>query len=215
MHIVLIGAPGSGKGTQAKRLADYFNIPHISTGDALRQAVEQGDPLGQEIHERISKGNFVSDEIIFQFVRTLIDSPRCARGYILDGFPRTLAQAQGMASFGIKVGEVVEISVDPSLIMERITGRLVHQASGRSYHLTFNPPKVAGIDDITGDALTQRDDDRPEFVEKRLSHYERQTAPVAEFFKQQADQGLVNYLTVDGSQTSDQVFKTILYGTDR
>lgn len=206
MNIILVGAPGSGKGTQAKTLASHYQIPHISTGDMLRDEQESGSELGLHIKSLIDGGNFVSDELIIRLVKERIAKPDCANGFILDGFPRTLKQAQVMQEEGIEVDHVVELVVPFQLIVTRITGRLVHKASGRVYHKTFNKPAVEWKDDVTGEDLYVREDDKEEIVLERLSTYQAKTQPVLDFYKELAERtGSVRYHTVDGVGDVDEI----------
>lgn len=210
MKIILVGAPGSGKGTQAKTLADHYQIPHISTGDMLREEQESGSELGLYIKSLIDGGNFVSDELIIGLVKERIAKPDCVNGFILDGFPRTLKQAQVMQEEGIEVDHVVELMVPFQLIVTRITGRLVHKSSGRVYHKLFNKPLVEWKDDITGEDLYAREDDKEEIVIERLSTYQAKTKPVLDFYKELADKtGSVRYHTIDGVGDVDEIPKRI------
>ncbi len=175
MRLILLGAPGAGKGTQAAFIKEHFNIPQISTGDMLRAAVKAGTPMGLAAKKVMDAGGLVSDDIIIGLVKDRLKEPDCASGYLFDGFPRTLPQADAMKDAGVLIDYVLEIDVPDSSIIERMSGRRVHTASGRTYHVTFNPPKVAGKDDVTGEELIQRDDDREETVKKRLEVYHGQT----------------------------------------
>ena len=189
MRLILLGAPGAGKGTQAAVICKRFGIPQISTGDMLRSAVKAGTPLGLEAKKVMDSGSLVSDEIIIGLVKERIREPDCAAGFLFDGFPRTLPQADAMKTAGVKLDYVLEIDVPDSAIVERMSGRRVHVASGRTYHLRFNPPKVAGHDDVTGEELIQRVDDLEETVKKRLEVYARQTRPLVEYYQQWAASG--------------------------
>jgi adenylate kinase len=182
MRLILLGAPGAGKGTQAAFICKKFNIPQISTGDMLRAAVKAGSQLGIEAKKVMDAGKLVSDDIIIGLVQQRIAQPDCSHGFLLDGFPRTLPQAEAMKSAGVKLDFVLEIDVPDQLIIERITGRRIHAASGRTYHLKFNPPKIAGKDDITSEDLIQRGDDREELVSKRLTVYKEQTRPLIDYY---------------------------------
>ncbi len=182
MKIILLGAPGAGKGTQANYIKDKFNIPQISTGDMLRAAIKAGTPLGMAAKKVMDSGNLVSDEIIINLVKERIQEADCANGFLFDGFPRTIPQAQAMKDAGIKIDFVVEIDVADKEIITRMSGRRVHLASGRTYHIIFNPPKVEGRDDITGEELVQRPDDAEDTVVKRLSVYHDQTQPLVEYY---------------------------------
>lgn len=198
MKIVLLGAPGSGKGTQAKFIAEHFSIPHISTGDMLRAERDSGSELGKFIKMLIDDGNFVPDELIISLIERRILEKDCVNGFILDGFPRTKVQAEKMKEMGIPVDKAIEIDVPFDLIVERITGRLTHEASGRSYHIRYNPPKIAGLDDMTGEALIQRADDTAEVVVPRLDTYKEKTLPVVEFYKNEARLGNCDFIHVEG-----------------
>ena len=182
MKLVLLGPPGAGKGTQANLIKEKFNIPQISTGDMLRAAVKAGTPLGLAAKKIMDAGSLISDDIIINLVKERIKDADCANGFLLDGFPRTIPQAQAMKDAGIGIDFVLEIEVPDSDIIQRMSGRRAHLASGRTYHITFNPPKVAGKDDITGEPLVQRPDDAEETVKKRLDIYHQQTQPLVEFY---------------------------------
>jgi adenylate kinase len=189
MKIILLGAPGAGKGTQANLIKEKYNIPQISTGDMLRAAVKAGTPLGVAAKKVMDAGGLVSDDIIINLVKERIKEADCANGFLLDGFPRTIPQAQAMKDAGIGIDYVVEIEVPDSDIIQRMSGRRTHMASGRTYHITFNPPKVAGKDDVTGEALVQRPDDAEETVKKRLEVYHQQTKPLVNFYAAWAKSG--------------------------
>jgi adenylate kinase len=182
MRIILLGSPGSGKGTQAQFITEKFAIPQISTGDMLRAAVREGTPLGIEAKKVMDAGGLVSDDIILGLIKERIAQSDCNNGYLLDGFPRTIAQAEGLEKMGVELDYVIEIVVADEEIIKRMSGRRVHMASGRSYHVLFNPPKAEGIDDITGEPLIQRDDDAEETVRKRLNVYHEQTKPLVGFY---------------------------------
>lgn len=182
MRIILLGAPGAGKGTQAQFLCEQFGIPQISTGDMLRAAVAAGTELGRQAKAIMDSGGLVSDDIIIGLVKDRLEHPDCAPGCLFDGFPRTIPQAQAMVDANIAVDHVVEIAVDDEEIVGRLSGRRVHPASGRVYHILHNPPAVEGIDDVSGEALIQRDDDREETVRKRLDVYQQQTRPLVDFY---------------------------------
>ncbi|MFI3197475.1 MAG: adenylate kinase [Methylococcaceae bacterium] len=182
MRIILLGSPGSGKGTQAQFITEKHAIPQISTGDMLRAAVRDGTPMGVEAKKVMDAGALVSDDIILGLIKERIAQPDCANGFLLDGFPRTIAQAQGLEAMGIKIDHVIEINVADEDIVERIAGRRVHSPSGRTYHVEYHPPKVEGIDDVTGEALIQRDDDKEETVRKRLCVYHEQTKPLVGYY---------------------------------
>ena len=182
MKVILLGAPGAGKGTQANLIKDQFGIPQISTGDMLRAAVKAGTPLGVAAKKIMDAGGLVSDEIIINLVKERIKEADCAKGFLFDGFPRTIPQAQAMKDANIGIDYVVEIDVADSEIVQRMSGRRVHTASGRTYHIKFNPPKVAGKDDVTGEDLVQRPDDAEETVLKRLTVYHEQTKPLVDYY---------------------------------
>ena len=189
MRLILLGAPGAGKGTQANYIKEKFNIPQISTGDMLRAAVKAGTPLGIAAKKVMDAGGLVSDDIIINLVKERIKDADCANGFLFDGFPRTIPQAQAMKDAGIPIDYVVEIEVADSEIIKRMSGRRVHPASGRTYHIVFNPPKVAGKDDITGEDLVQRPDDAEDTVIKRLTVYHDQTKPLVEYYSAWAKSG--------------------------
>ncbi|MBA3998115.1 MAG: adenylate kinase [Candidatus Accumulibacter sp.] len=182
MRLILLGAPGAGKGTQAQFIREKFGIPQISTGDMLRAAVKAGTPLGIEAKKVMDAGGLVSDEIIIGLVKDRLLQDDCKAGYLFDGFPRTIPQAEAMKAAGVAIDFVLEIDVADSEIIERMSGRRVHPASGRTYHVKFNPPKVAGKDDVTGEELIQRDDDKEETVKKRLEVYHSQTKPLVDYY---------------------------------
>ncbi|MFJ1302896.1 adenylate kinase [Pseudomonadota bacterium AL_CKDN230030165-1A_HGKHYDSX7] len=182
MRLILLGPPGAGKGTQAAFITQQYGIPQISTGDMLRAAVKAGTPLGLEAKKVMDAGGLVSDEIIIGLVQDRLKQPDCANGYLFDGFPRTIPQADALKNANVKLDYVVEIAVPEEDIIERMSGRRVHPASGRSYHTRFNPPKVEGKDDVTGEDLVQRDDDREETVRNRLAVYQKQTRPLVDYY---------------------------------
>jgi adenylate kinase len=189
MRIILLGAPGAGKGTQATFIKEHFNIPQISTGDMLRAAVKAGTPLGLEAKSYMDSGGLVPDAVIIGLVKERIKEADCANGFLFDGFPRTIPQADAMKEAGVMIDYVVEIDVPDSAIIERMSGRRSHPASGRTYHIKFNPPKVAGKDDITGEDLVQREDDKEETVKKRLEVYHSQTKPLVDYYANWAKSG--------------------------
>lgn len=182
MRLILLGAPGAGKGTQAQFITEAFGIPQISTGDMLRAAVKAGTELGKQAKSIMDSGGLVSDDIIIGLVKERIAEADCAGGFLFDGFPRTIPQAQAMVDAGVAIDHVVEIAVDDEEIVTRLSGRRVHPGSGRVYHVQHNPPKVEGLDDVTGEALVQRDDDREETIRKRLAVYQEQTRPLVDFY---------------------------------
>jgi len=182
MRIILLGSPGSGKGTQAQFITEKYGIPQISTGDMLRAAVKAGTPLGVEAKAVMDAGGLVSDDIILGLIKERITEDDCTNGFLLDGFPRTIAQAEGLISMQVTVDYVIEIAVEDAEIIKRMSGRRVHLASGRTYHIEFNKPKQDGLDDETGEALIQRDDDQEDIVKKRLAVYHDQTKPLVNFY---------------------------------
>jgi adenylate kinase len=189
MRLILLGPPGAGKGTQAAFIKDRFAIPQISTGDMLRAAVKAGTPLGQAAKKVMDAGQLVSDDIIIGLVKERLKQPDCSRGYLFDGFPRTIPQAEAMKAAGVGLDYVLEIDVPDDEIILRMSGRRVHPASGRSYHVKFHPPKVEGKDDATGEPLVQRDDDREDTVKKRLEVYRAQTRPLVDYYGSWAASG--------------------------
>ena len=189
MRLILLGAPGAGKGTQAAYICQKYGIPQISTGDMLRAAVKAGTELGVAAKKVMDAGGLVSDDIIIGLVKERIAQPDCAKGFLFDGFPRTIPQADAMRNAGVKLDLVLEIDVPDQAIIERMSGRLFHTASGRSYHVKFNPPKTPGVDDQTGEPLVQRDDDKEETVRKRLAVYQSQTRPLVDYYSKWAATG--------------------------
>jgi adenylate kinase len=189
MRLILLGAPGAGKGTQANYIKEKYNIPQISTGDMLRAAVKAGTPLGLAAKKVMDAGGLVSDDIIIGLVKDRLKQSDCANGYLFDGFPRTIPQADAMKDAGVAIDYVLEIDVPDNEIIERMSGRRVHPGSGRTYHVKFNPPKVAGKDDVTGEELIQRDDDKEETVKKRLSVYHEQTEVLVNYYNHWAQSG--------------------------
>ncbi|SIN69695.1 Adenylate kinase [Sulfurivirga caldicuralii] len=211
MRIILLGAPGAGKGTQAQFLSKHFNIPQISTGDMLRAAIAEGTELGKKAKEYMDAGQLVPDDVIVGLVKERITQPDCKNGFLLDGFPRTVAQADALKAAGVPIDAVIEIDVPDDVIVERLSGRRVHPASGRTYHIVYNPPRQDGVDDITGEPLIQRDDDKPETIRKRLAVYHEQTAPLVDYYRREAEQNpALKYIHVDGTQTIDKVEQEIL-----
>lgn len=205
MRVILLGAPGSGKGTQAQAITEKFDIPQISTGDMLRAAVRDGTELGLAAKKIMDAGLLVSDDIILGLIKERITAADCRNGFLLDGFPRTIAQADGLEALGITIDMVIEFVVDDEEIVRRMSGRRVHPASGRSYHVVFNPPKVEGIDDLTGEALIQRDDDSEATVRKRLSVYHDQTKPLVGYYQNKAEQGSVRFASINGIGSVDAI----------
>lgn len=208
MRIILLGGPGAGKGTQANYIKEHYGIPQISTGDMLRAAVKAGTPLGVEAKKIMDAGGLVSDEIILGLVKDRIKQPDCAKGFLFDGFPRTLPQAEAMKNEGVKIDAVVEIDVADEEIIKRMSGRRVHTASGRTYHVVFNPPKNEGKDDVTGEPLVQRDDDKEETVRQRLKVYHDQTEPLVHYYSDWAKKGGADaprYIRIPGIGKVEQI----------
>ena len=208
MRLILLGGPGAGKGTQANYIKEKFGIPQISTGDMLRAAVKAGTPLGLEAKKVMDAGGLVSDDIILGLVKERIQQPDCANGFLFDGFPRTIPQAEAMKNEGVPIDYVVEIAVDDEEIVKRMSGRRVHLTSGRTYHVVFNPPKVEGKDDETGEDLIQRDDDQEETVRKRLSVYHDQTEPLIKYYSDWAasgEGGAPKYVAIEGIGKVDEI----------
>lgn len=200
MRIILLGAPGAGKGTQAQFIMEKYGIPQISTGDMLRAAIKAGTELGKQAKSVIDAGQLVSDDIILGLIKERIAQDDCEKGFLLDGFPRTIPQADGLKAMGIAVDYVIEFDVADDVIVERMAGRRAHLASGRTYHVVYNPPKVEGKDDITGEDLVVRDDDKEETVRARLGVYHEQTAPLIEYYGKEAAEGRTQYLKFDGTK---------------
>jgi adenylate kinase len=217
MRLILLGGPGAGKGTQAGYIKQRYNIPQISTGDMLRAAVKAGTPVGLEAKKVMEEGGLVSDEIILRLVKDRIAQDDCANGFLLDGFPRTLAQAQSLQSQGVDIDAVVEIDVDDEEIIKRMSGRRVHPASGRTYHIVFNPPAKEGVDDETGEPLVQRADDKEQTVRQRLKVYHDQTEPLIGFYRNLADEGgetAPRYIRVSGIGEVPEIRERIFAALD-
>ncbi|MDD4863295.1 MAG: adenylate kinase [Alishewanella agri] len=210
MRIILLGAPGAGKGTQAQFLMNKYGIPQISTGDMLRAAIKEGSELGLAAKKIMDAGQLVSDDLIIGLVKERVAKADCAKGFLLDGFPRTIPQADAMQEAGIKVDHVIEFDVPDDVIVERMSGRRVHPASGRVYHLVYNPPKVAGKDDETGEDLVIRADDVEETVRKRLAIYHEQTELLVGYYRKAAERGETHYHHIDGTQQVEQVSKQLV-----
>ena len=213
MRIILLGMPGAGKGTQARFLMEKCGIPQISTGDMLRAAIKSGTPLGAQARIYMDRGALVPDEIVIALVRERVKAEDCLRGFIVDGFPRTIPQAEALRQVGIDIDFVLNIDVSDEEILRRMSGRFVHPASGRSYHVVFNPPRVAGKDDVTGDALVQRDDDKEETVKKRITTYHAQTKPLVEYYSrwsQSGDARAPRYARIDGNGSVDEIRARLL-----
>jgi len=198
MRIIFLGGPGSGKGTQSQFTTEKYGIPQISTGDMLRAAVKAGSPLGVEAKKIMDAGGLVSDDIILGLIQERLAEPDCANGFLLDGFPRTVPQATGLADMGVDIDHVVELAVDDEEIVRRMAGRRVHLDSGRTYHLIYNPPKNEGLDDVTNEPLIQRNDDKENIVRDRLATYHSQTAPLKGFYSELANSSSLSYTTVQG-----------------
>ena len=216
MKLILLGPPGAGKGTQAAYITGKFSIPQISTGDMLRAAVKAGSKLGLEAKKFMDAGALVPDEVIIGLVQERIKQPDCANGFLFDGFPRTIPQADAMKQAGVDLDYVIEIDVDDAEIVKRLSGRRVHPASGRSYHIVFNPPKKDGIDDVSGEPLVQRDDDKEETILKRLEVYHTQTSQLVEYYSKWANSGAAGapkYARVAGTGSletiRDRILKTL------
>ena len=208
-NIILLGPPGAGKGTQADLICDLLNIPKISTGDMLREAVASGSELGIKVSEILDSGILVSDEIIGSLIEDRLTKPDCVNGSLFDGVPRTIGQAEQLAVMGIDFTHVIEIQVTDETIVNRMSGRRVHPGSGKNYHIEFNPPMNEGIDDDTGEPLIQREDDKPETVLKRLNVYQEQTKPLTDFYMNLSNGGTLKFIKVDGSDSVENVFKSI------
>ena len=212
LSVILLGPPGAGKGTQAKKIQARFDIPQISTGDMLRAAIKAESPLGKQVKSVMEAGDLVSDDLIIALVEERLSQPDCQKGFLLDGFPRTLGQAEALGQLPFPIHNVVEIRVDDDDIVERITGRLTHAASGRVYHKTFNPPKQEGLDDETAEPLTQREDDREDTVRQRLDVYHSQTKPLIDYYQQKslAVDSVMQFAMVSGEGSMDEVEEGII-----
>ena len=213
MRLILLGPPGAGKGTQAQFIKEHFGIPQISTGDMLRAAVAAGTPLGVAAKKVMDAGGLVSDDIIIGLVQERLAQPDCQAGFLFDGFPRTLPQADALRAAGVPLDHVLEIKVDDADIIDRMSGRRVHPASGRSYHVRYHPPQQEGLDDVTGEALVQREDDKEETVRKRLDVYHAQTKPLVDYYSQWAQSGAAGapqYSAVVGTGAVDAVKQAVL-----
>ena len=213
MRLILLGAPGAGKGTQATFICQKYGIPQISTGDMLRAAVKAGTPLGLEARKVMDSGALVGDDIIIGLVKERLSQPDCANGFLFDGFPRTIPQADAMKTAGVRLDHVLEIDVPFEAIVERMSGRRSHTASGRTYHVKFNPPRVEGKDDVTGEPLIQRDDDREETVKKRLEVYAAQTRPLVEYYSNWANADPLNapkYHRISGTGSVEEITRRAL-----
>ncbi len=216
MRLILLGGPGAGKGTQANYIKEKYQIPQISTGDMLRAAVKAGTDLGMKAKEYMDSGGLVPDEVIIGLVKERIEEADCAKGFLFDGFPRTIPQADAMKEAGVAIDAVVEIDVPDDEIIKRMSGRRAHLASGRTYHIVYNPPKVEGKDDVTGEPLVQRDDDKEEVVKKRLDVYHAQTEPLVDYYKKWAstgEAGAPKHLRIEGvgkvEEIRDQIYTAL------
>lgn len=217
MRVILLGGPGAGKGTQANYIRERYGIPQISTGDMLRAAVKAGTPLGIEAKKIMDAGGLVSDDIILGLVQDRIQEDDCRNGFLFDGFPRTIPQAEALKEQGVDVDHVVEIDVDDEEIIGRLSGRRVHMPSGRTYHVLFNPPREAGKDDLTGESLIQRDDDREDTVRKRLQVYHEQTEPLVAFYSRWAEsgaEGAPRYVRISGTGKVEEIRDRIFAALD-
>jgi adenylate kinase len=205
MRLVLLGSPGAGKGTQAGFIKEKFNIPQISTGDMLRAAIKAGTPLGLEAKKIMDQGGLVSDDVMIQLVKERLNQPDCKNGALLDGFPRTIPQAEALRENGIHLDYVIEIRVSDDEVIKRLSGRRIHPASGRTYHVTYNPPKVADQDDETGEPLVHREDDHEDTIRNRLAVYHKQTEPLVNFYKEAAKHGGPVYISVEGKDSVEHI----------
>ena len=208
-NFILLGPPGAGKGTQADLICDLYQIPKLSTGDMLREAVASGSDLGKQVSSILDSGGLVSDDIIGSLIEERLQMPDCKNGSLFDGVPRTLGQAKILDDMGVTFSHVIEIVVEDDVIVSRMSGRRVHPGSGRNYHIDYNPPKIEGIDDESGEALIQREDDKPETVLKRLDVYHEQTEPLTNFYKEISSKSELVYFSVDGSKSVNEVFANI------
>ena len=210
MRIILLGAPGVGKGTQAKFICNRFAIPQISTGDMLRESVRDGSSLGRKVKKVMDQGALVTDDIIIDLVKDRIKKDDCQEGYLFDGFPRTIPQAEALAQQNIRIDSVIEIKVEDDQIIARLAGRRVHQTSGRIYHITNNPPKRKNLDDLTGEPLIQRDDDKEDTIKQRLEVYRNQTEPLVNFYQKMHKEGVLSYRSLDGDKMYEKLSAEIL-----
>ncbi len=218
MRLILLGGPGAGKGTQANYIKEKYQIPQISTGDMLRAAVKAGTELGMKAKEYMDSGGLVPDEVIIGLVKERIQEPDCGKGFLFDGFPRTIPQADAMKEAGVAIDAVVEIDVPDEEIIKRMSGRRAHLASGRTYHIIYNPPKVEGKDDVTGEPLVQRDDDKEDVVKKRLDVYHAQTEPLVEYYKKwaaTAEPGSPQHVRIEGVGKVDEIRDQIYTSLDK
>jgi len=208
-NFILLGPPGAGKGTQADLICDLYQIPKLSTGDMLREAVASGSDLGKQVSSILDSGGLVSDDIIGSLIEERLQMPDCKNGSLFDGVPRTIGQAKILDDMGVSFSHVIEIVVEDDVIVSRMSGRRVHPGSGRNYHIDYNPPKIEGIDDESGEALIQREDDKPETVLKRLDVYHEQTEPLTNFYREISSKSELVYVSVDGSKSVNEVFANI------
>lgn len=218
MRVILLGAPGAGKGTQARFITEHYKIPQISTGDMLRAAVKAGTPLGLKVKEVMASGGLVSDETIIALVQERIKEKDCENGFLFDGFPRTIPQAEALKSANVKIDYVVEINVEDEAIVSRLSGRRVHEGSGRVYHIQHNPPKTSGVDDVTGEPLVQREDDLEETVRKRLEVYHSQTAPLVHYYQDWAKRDAAaapRYVRVEGVGSVEDIRGKVFSALDQ
>ena len=211
MNLIILGPPGAGKGTQAAFIASEQNIPHISTGDMLREAIKNGTELGLQAKAVMDAGNLVSDELIIELVKERISQEDCKNGFLFDGFPRTIPQAEALQENNVDINGVIELVIEDEEIIKRMSGRRIHLASGRTYHVDFNPPKKSGLDDETGEELIIRKDDEPETVKDRLKVYWTQTQPLIEYYSNFKNASDFKYLTVDGTLTVEEIKNNIKY----
>ena len=210
MRIILLGAPGVGKGTQAKFICNRLAIPQISTGDMLRESVRDGSSLGRKVKKVMDQGALVTDDIIIDLVKDRIKKNDCEKGYLFDGFPRTIPQAEALAQQNIQIDSVIEIKVEDDQIIARLAGRRVHENSGRIYHITNNPPKRKNLDDVTGEPLIQRDDDKEDTIKQRLEVYRNQTEPLVNFYQKMHKDGVLSYRSIDGNKMYEKLSAEIL-----
>ena len=209
MKIILLGPPGAGKGTQAEVISKKLKIPHISTGDILREAIRNDTPLGKQAKKIMDLGKLVSDEIILGIIKERVSKEDCKIGFLFDGFPRTIGQADGLKSLNINIDLVLEISLSDEIIISRMSGRRIHLSSGRSYHIEFNPPKVEGKDDLSGEDLIQREDDKPKTVLARLEVYKNQTNPLIDYYQQAEKKSDLKFIKVNGANSPQEVSNEI------
>lgn len=209
MNLIILGPPGAGKGTQATFIASEFNIPHISTGDMLREAIKKGTNLGQKAKEVMDAGNLVSDDLIIELVKERISESDCSQGFLFDGFPRTIPQAEALEENNIQIDGVIELKVPDDEILKRMSGRRIHLNSGRTYHVDFNPPLIEGLDDETGEELIIRKDDEPETVKDRLKVYWKQTQPLIEHYLGNKENSKLDYFAVEGTLSVQEIKKNI------